>query len=112
MCHSFSAAEKITSNIVEINQKIEDYFNIFNVEIFDKMNILKQKLDNINLLNPKEKIIQLKNKIETFKNKFQKFMEQEFEYNLNLKSVEKSYKIIILIIFYQEDIQLFIKMIK
>jgi exodeoxyribonuclease VII large subunit len=85
------AAEKITSNIVEINQKIEDYFTLFNVEIFEKIDNLKQKLVNINLLNPKEKIVQLKNKIDTFGNMFQKFMEQEFDYNsLNLKGVEKS----------------------
>lgn len=85
------AAEKITSNILEVNQKIDEYFNIFNLEIVEKIDYLKQIVSNITLLNPKEKITQFKSQVQNFETFLKEILKQEFNNSKNnLVSIEKS----------------------
>jgi len=85
------AAEKITSNILEVNQKIDEYSDIFNLGITEKINFLKQIIKNINLLNPKNKIIQFKNQIQNYEKYFQEILKQNLNHSNNqIESLQKS----------------------
>lgn len=85
------AAEKITSNILEVNQKIEDYGDILNLGITEKIDFLKQIIKNTNLLNPKDKIIQFKNQIQNYEKYFQEMLKQNFHHSNNhIDNLQKS----------------------
>lgn len=84
------AAEKITSNILEVNQKIDDYSDIFNLGIVEKIDFLKQIIKNTNLLNPKDKITQFKNQIQNYEKFFQEMLKQNLYHSSN--QIESLYK--------------------
>ena len=84
------AAEKITSNILEVNQKIDDYSDIFNLGIVEKIDFLKKIIKNTNLLNPKDKITQFKNQIQNYEKFFQEMLKQNLYHSSN--QIESLYK--------------------
>jgi exodeoxyribonuclease VII large subunit len=85
------AAEKITSNIQEVNQKLDDYQDLFHLAIVEKIDLLKQLIQNITLLNPKDKITQFKNQIQNYEKYFQQFLKQNFTNSENqIQTLEKS----------------------
>jgi exodeoxyribonuclease VII large subunit len=87
------AAEKITSNILEVNQDLENYIDIFSLNLAEKIDYLKQIISNINLINPKEKILQFKNQINSYENYFTEILKQNFNNSKNLiQNLEKSFQ--------------------
>lgn len=87
------AAEKITSNILEVNQDLENYIDIFSLNLAEKIDYLKQIISNINLVNPKEKILQFKNQINSYENYFIEILKQNLHNSKNLiQNLEKSFQ--------------------
>ena len=85
------AAEKITSNILEVNQKLEDYTDLFHLGIVEKIEFMKKIISNTNLLNPKDKIIQFKSQIQNYENYFQEILKQNLNNSNNqIINLEKS----------------------